>query len=67
MTDEYTYAYKTFFKKCFLKKWTIFLVGMWMLVFDSRRNDLSIFLRSNDTDLDVLPDEIKFNNEVEKF
>ena len=39
MTDEYTYAYKNFFKKCFLKKWTIFLVGMWMLVFDSGRND----------------------------
>lgn len=40
---------------------------MWMLASDSGVNDLSIFLRSNDTDLDVLPDEIKFNNEVEKF
>ena len=52
---------------CFLKRWTIFLVGMWMLVFDSGGNDLSIFLRSNDVDLDVLHDEIKLNNEVANF
>ena len=52
---------------CFLKRWTIFLVGMWMLVFDSGGNDLSIFLRSNDADLDVLHDEIKLNNEVANF
>ena len=45
----------------------IFLVGMWMLVFDSGRNDLPIFLRSNDVDLDVLHDEIKSNNEVANF
>ena len=32
-----------------------------MLVFDSGRNDLPIFLRSNDVDLDVLHDEIKLN------
>ena len=52
---------------CFLKRWTIFLVGMWMLVFDSGVNDLSIFLRSNDDDLDVLYNEIKLNNEVANF
>ena len=40
---------------------------MWMLVFDSGGNDLSIFLRSNDIDLDVLHDEIKSNNEVVDF
>ena len=51
----------------FLKRWMIFLVGMWMLVFDSGVNDLSIFLRSNDVDLDVLHDEIKLNNEVANF
>ena len=38
-----------------------------MLVFDSGRNDLPIFLRSNDVDLDVLHDEIKSNNEVANF
>ena len=37
---------------CFLKRWTISLIGMWMLVLDSGGNDLSVFLRSNDTDLD---------------
>ena len=52
---------------CFLKRWTIFLVGMWTLVFDSGENDLSIFLRSNDDDLDVLHNEIKLNNEVASF
>ena len=40
---------------------------MWMLVFDSGGNDLSIFLRLNDVDLDVLHDEIKLNNEVANF
>ena len=30
---------------CFLKRWTISLVGMWMLVLDSGGNELSIFLR----------------------
>ena len=52
---------------CFLKRWTISLVGMWMLVLDSGGNDLSIFIRSNDVDLDVLHDEIKLNNEVANF
>ena len=47
--------------------WTIFFVGIWMLVFDSGWNELSIFLRSNDVDLDVLHDEIKLNNEVANF
>ena len=51
----------------FLKRWTISLVGMWMLVLDSGGNDLSIFIRSNDVDLDVLHDEIKLNNEVANF
>ena len=37
---------------CFLKRWTIFLVEMRMFVLDSRWNDFSIFLRSNDVDLD---------------
>ena len=37
---------------CFLKRWTISLIGMWMLVLDSGGNDLSVFLRSNDADLD---------------
>ena len=32
---------------CFLKKWTISLVRMWMLVLDSGGNELSIFLESN--------------------
>ena len=50
---------------CFL--WTIFLVGMWMLVFNSGGNDLSIFLRSDDVILDVLHNEIKLNNEVASF
>ena len=40
---------------------------MWMFFFDSGGNDLSIFLRSNDIDLDVLHDEIKLNNEVVDF
>ena len=47
---------------CFLKKWTFFLVGMWMLVFGSGGNGLSFFLRSNDVDLDVLHDEVILNN-----
>ena len=51
-------------KLVLLKRWTVFLVGMWMLVFDSGGNDLSIFLRSNNVDIDVLQDEIKLNNEV---
>ena len=38
-----------------------------MLVFDSGGNDLSIFLRLNDVDLDVLHDEIKLNSEVAIF
>ena len=37
----------------FFKKVTFFLVGMWILVFDSGGNDLLIFLRLNDVDLDV--------------
>ena len=49
---------------CFLKRWTNFFVGMWMLVLYSGGNDLSIFLRSNGVDLDVLHGEIKLNNEV---
>ena len=52
---------------CFLKRWTISFVGMWMLVLDSGGNSLSIFLRSNDVDLDVLHDEIKLDNEVANF
>ena len=40
---------------------------MWMLVLDSGGNDLSIFLRSNDVELDVLHDEIKLDNEVSNF
>ena len=52
---------------CFLKWWTIFSVGMWMLVLDSRWNDWSICLRSNYVDLDVLHDEIKLNKEVANF
>ena len=52
---------------CFLKRCMISLVGMWMLVLDSGGNDLSIFIRSNDVDLDVLHDEIKLNNEVANF
>ena len=51
----------------FLKRWTISLVGMWMLVLDSGGNDLSIFLRLNDVDLDVLHDEIKLDNEAANF
>ena len=51
-------------KLVLLKRWTVFLVGMCMLVFDSGGNDLSIFLRSNNVDIDVLQDEIKLNNEV---
>ena len=38
-----------------------------MLVFDSGGNDLSIFRRLNDVDLDVLHDEIKLNSEVAIF
>ena len=45
----------------------ISLVGMWMLVLESGGNDLSIFLRLNDVDLDVLSDEIKLDNEVANF
>ena len=40
---------------------------MWMLVRNSGGNDLSIFIRLNDVDLDVLHNEIKLNNEVENF
>ena len=40
---------------------------MWMLVRESGGNDLSIFLRSSDVDLDVLHDEIKLDNEVANF
>ena len=58
---EYTQAYKT------CVRWTIFLVGMWTLVFDSGGNDLSIFLKSNDVDLGMLQDETKLNNEVANF
>ena len=52
---------------CFLKRWTIFLVGMWMLVFDSGGNYLSIFFRSNDVDLDVSHDEIKWIMKLQIF
>ena len=51
----------------FFKRWTISLVGMWMLVLDSGENELSIFLRSNDIDLNVLHNEIKLDNEVANF
>ena len=51
----------------FLKRWTISLVGMWMLVLDSGGNDLSIFLRSNDVDLDVFHDETKSDNDNNQF
>ena len=37
----------------------ISLVGMWMLVLDTGGNDLSIFIRSNDVELDVLHNEKK--------
>ena len=40
---------------------------MWMLVRNSGGNYLSIFIRLNDVDLDVLHNEIKLNNEVENF
>ena len=40
---------------------------MWILVLDSGGNDLSIFLGSNDVDLDVLHDKIKLDNEVANF
>ena len=40
---------------------------MWMLVFNSGGNDLSIFHRLNDVDIDVLHDEIKLNNGVANF
>ena len=52
---------------CFLKGWTISLVGVWMLVLDSGENELSILLRSNDNDLNVLHNEIKLDNEVANF
>ena len=52
---------------CFLKKWMFFLVDMWILVFNSGQNYLSIFLRSNDIDLNVLHNKIKLNNEVANF
>ena len=32
---------------CFLKRWTFILFQMWMLVFNSGGNNLSIFLRLN--------------------
>ena len=48
----------------FFKKINDFLGWNVVLVFDSGGNDLSIFLRSNDSDLDVLHDEIKLNNTV---
>ena len=64
MIYEYTEVYKT---HVFLKRWTISLVGMWMLVLDSGGNELSIFLRSNDVGSDVLHDEIKLDNEVANF
>ena len=44
-----------------------FLVERWMLVFDCGGSNLSIFLRSNDADLGVLHDEMKFNNKVGNF
>ena len=65
MNYEYTQAYLQ--NLCFLKRWTFFLAGVRMLVFDSVGNDLSIFLRSYDVDLDVLYDQIKLNNEVANF
>ena len=40
---------------------------VWMLVRDSGGNDLLIFIRLNDVDLDVLHNEIKLNNEVANF
>ena len=43
------------------------LVEVWMLVFASGGKNFSIFLRPNDVDLDVLPDEMKLNNEVADF
>ena len=52
---------------CCLKRRTVFLVGMWMLVLGNGGNGLSIFLRSSDGDLDVLHDEIKLNNEIAIF
>ena len=45
----------------------LFLVEIWMLLFDSRENNFFIFLRSNDVELDVLHDEIKLNSEVASF
>ena len=46
-------------KLVFLKRCMISLVGMWMLVLEEG-NDLSIFIRSNKINLDVLHDKIKF-------
>ena len=43
-------------KLVLFKKMDVLLVGMWMLAFDSGGNDLLIFLRSSDVDLDVLHD-----------
>ena len=61
------WIYWGFQNVCFLKRWTISLVGMWMLVLDSGANELLIFLRSNDVDLNMLHDEIKLDNEVANF
>ena len=44
-----------------------FLVKMWMLVFDSGRNDFLVFHRSNNVDSDLLHIEVKLNNEVANF
>ena len=44
-----------------------FLVEVWMLVFGRGGKNFSIFLRPNDADLGVLPNEIKLNNEVANF
>ena len=38
-----------------------------MLVLDSGGNNLSIFLRSNDVDLDVFHDETKLDNDNNQF
>ena len=61
------WIYWGFQNVCFLKRWTISFVGMWMLILDSGANELSIFLRSNDVDLNMLHDEIKLDNEVANF
>ena len=54
-------------KLCFMKWWKPFLVGLYMLDFTIRRNDLSLFVRPIDFDFYALNFETKRDQEHANF